>query len=433
MTERPGDDSPHGCTRRQLLANAAAGAALATLAAPQSAYGDEAAGAGVRRFRASISNETLGDLRRRIKATRWSDPETEPSQGVQLATLQELARYWSTDYDMGRVEKRLNALPQFVTEIDGLDIHFIHVRSRHPKALPLIVTHGWPGSVIEQLKIIEPLTNPAAHRGSASDAFHVVIPSLPGYGFSARPQTSGWNPDRIGRAWATLMNRLGYTAYVHQGGDWGARISEVMGHQAPKGLLGIHMNLLLTFPPEINRAIAVGDPPPNGLSAGELAVFNQRKALAPIGYLIEQARRPQTIGNALADTPVGLASWLTDHDPYTYGQVAKAFAGHPDGALTRDEILDNITLYWATNTATSAARLYWEAGRNPVAGPVTIPAAYTVFPHELYRVPRSLVEYTFKNLIYFHEADRGGHFAAWEEPELFAAEVRAAFRSLRHS
>jgi pimeloyl-ACP methyl ester carboxylesterase len=332
---------------------------------------------------------------------------------------------------MRRLEKRLNALPQFMTEIDGLDIHFIHVRSRHANALPLIVTHGWPGSVIEQLNIIDPLTNPTAHGGSASDAFHVVIPSLPGYGFSARPKTTGWNGDRIGRAWDTLMKRLGYSRYVHQGGDWGARISEVMGHQAPEGLLGIHMNLLLTFPPETTRAIGAGDPPPAGLSEAELAAFNQRKAVQPIGYFIEQARRPQTIGNALADSPIGLASWLTDHDPHTYGQVAKAFAGHPDGTLTRDEILDNITLYWVTNTGTSAARLYWEAARNPVMGQVTIPAAYTVFPNELYRVPRTWVEFTFPNLIYYNEAPRGGHFAAWEEPELFAQEVRAAFKSLR--
>jgi pimeloyl-ACP methyl ester carboxylesterase len=419
-------------TRRSVLTStAAAGLALLmtskTNTAGAASSGDSSS---IRPFRADIPEEALDDLRRRILATRWADRETvdDQSQGTQLATVRELARYWAKDYDWRRFEAKLNALPNFITEVDGLDIHFIHVRSRHANALPLIVTHGWPGSIVEQLKIIDPLVNPTAHGGSASDAFHVVIPSMPGYGFSARPMKTGWNPDRIGRAWDTLMKRLGYSRYVHQGGDWGARISEVMGHQAPEGLLGIHMNLLLTFPPETTRAIGAGDPPPAGLSPEELVTFNQRKAIQPIGYFIEQARRPQTIGNALADSPIGLASWLLDHDPHSYGLLAGAVAGTPDGAITRDDILDNISLYWLTNTGGSAARLYWEAARAPVMGPVHIPAAYTVFPGELYTVPRSWVEYTFKNLIYYNQVDRGGHFAAWEEPELFASEVRAAFR-----
>lgn len=422
-------------TRRSVLTSTAA-AGLALLMTSKTNTAEAASSedsSSIHPFRADIPEEALDDLRCRILATRWADRETvdDQSQGTQLATVQELARYWASDYDWRRFEAKLNALPNFITEIDGLDIHFIHVRSRHGNALPLIVTHGWPGSIVEQLKIIDPLVNPTAHGGNASDAFHIVIPSMPGYGFSARPTTTGWNPDRIGRAWDTLMKRLGYSRYVHQGGDWGARISEIMGHQAPEGLLGIHMNLLLTFPPETTRAIGAGDPPPAGLSKEELATFNQRKAIQPIGYFIEQARRPQTIGNALADSPIGLASWLLDHDPRSYGLLAAAVAGTSDGAITRDDVLDNITLYWLTNTGSSAARLYWEAARAPVMGPVHIPAAYTVFPGELYRVPRSWVEYTFKNLIYYNQVDRGGHFAAWEEPELFASEVRAAFRSFQ--
>jgi len=424
-----------GHTRRDVLASSAAGLALTVLANRAGAATDSGADA-IRPFHVNIPQETLDDLRRRILAARWADKETVPdqSQGTQLATLQDLARYWSTDYDWRKCEAKLNALPQFITEIDGLDIHFIHVRSKHKSALPLIITHGWPGSVIEQLKVIEPLTDPTAHGGNASDAFHVVIPSLPGYGFSARPTTTGWNPDHVGRAWDVLMKRIGYPRYVHQGGDWGGRISEIMGHQAPDGLLGVHANLLLTFPPETTHAIGAGDPPPAGLSEAELAAFNQRKAVQPIGYFIEQARRPQTIGNALADSPVGLASWLLDHDPRSYELLSRTILGTPDSAITRDDILDNITLYWVTNTGASAARFYWEAAHvPPPMGPVTIPAAYTVFPGELYRVPRTWVEYTYKNLMYYNEAPRGGHFAAWEEPELFASEVRAAFRPLRHA
>jgi pimeloyl-ACP methyl ester carboxylesterase len=386
----------------------------------------------IRPFKVHVPEETLADLRRRLAATRWPDNETvaDQSQGVQLATMKELVRYWQTDYDWRKAEAKLNALPQFVTTIDGVDIHFIHVRSKHPGALPVIITHGWPGSIIEELKIIDPLTNPTAYGGSASDAFNVVIPSMPGYGFSGKPATTGWNPDRIARAWDMLMKRLGYTRYVSQGGDWGAKVSEVMGRQAPPGLLGIHMNLLLALPPEVSRAVATHDPAPAGLSEKEKAAFDQRSALA-LAYLVEQATRPQTIGYSLAETPAGLAAWMLDHDPHSYEQIAHAFAGRPDGELTRDEILDDITLYWVTNTGASAARLYWENARGASKGDALVPAAFTVFPGELWRAPRTWVERTFKNLIYFHEVDKGGHFAAWEQPQLFAEEVRAAFRSLR--
>jgi pimeloyl-ACP methyl ester carboxylesterase len=426
-------------TRRAVLASAAAvGATYAVVGASGAADAGETGGStAIRPFRIDVPQDVLDDLRRRILATRFADGELvqDQSQGVQEAAIEALARYWVSDYDWRRCEARLNALPQFITEIDGLDIHFIHVRSRHANALPLIVTHGWPGSIIEQLKIIEPLTNPTAHGGNASDAFHVVIPSMPGYGFSARPTSVGWNADRIGRAWDTLMKRLGYERYVHQGGDWGARISEVMGHQAPPGLLGVHANLLLTYPPEVARALAAGGPPPAGLSEIESAAYNQRKAANPIGYLVMQARRPQTVGWSLSDSPVGLAAWLIDHDRQSYEDIARLFVeDRPFGAITKDDILDNITLYWATNTGASAARLYWEAAQSPPpTGQVAIPAAYTVFPGEIIRAPRSWVEHTFPNLIYYSEAPRGGHFAMWEEPRLFAREVRAAFRSLRRS
>jgi pimeloyl-ACP methyl ester carboxylesterase len=388
----------------------------------------------IRPFRCHVPEEGLDDLRRRIAAARFADKETvaDQSQGVQLATMQELARYWGADYDLRRFEARLNALPQFMTEIDGLDIHFIHVRSRHEHALPLIVTHGWPGSVIEQLGIIDPLTNPTAHGASAADAFHLVVPSLPGYGFSAKPTTPGWDPARIARAWDALMKRLGYARYVSQGGDWGAFISEVLQRQAPQGLLGIHINFLFSRPPEIAKALRNGDPAPAGLSQKESAAYEQLKARGVAGYFVEQATRPQTIGQSLADTPVGLAAWLLDHDPRSYEKMAHAFFGQPEGALTRDEILDNITLYWVTHTETSAARLYWEtkvAGLN--ASDIPIPVALTVFPDEYYRAPRSWAEWAYPNLIYFNEVDKGGHFAAWEQPELFATEIREAFRSLR--
>jgi pimeloyl-ACP methyl ester carboxylesterase len=305
------------------------------------------------------------------------------------------------------------------------------VRSKQANALPVIITHGWPGSIFEELKLIDLLTDPTAHGGRAEDAFDVVIPSMPGYGFSGKPTTPGWNPDHIARAWDVLMKRLGYTRYVAQGGDWGAKVSEVMARQAPEGLLGIHINLLLTLPPEISHAVAAGDPPPAGLSEQEQAAFAQRKALA-LAYFIEQSTRPQTIGYSLAESPVGLAAWMLDHDPHSYQQLAHAFEGHPEGELTRDEILDDITLYWVTNTGASAARLYWENVHSaPAMGQVTVPAAFTVFPGELWRAPRTWVERTYSDLIYFHEAEKGGHFAAWEQPQIFAEEMRAAFKSLR--
>jgi pimeloyl-ACP methyl ester carboxylesterase len=387
----------------------------------------------IRPFKVHVPKKELANLKHRLLEARLPDKETvtDQSQGVQLATMQKLIHYWAADYDWRKAEARLNALPQFVTNIDGVDIHFIHVRSKEKNALPVIITHGWPGSIFEELKLIGPLTDPVAYGGKAEDAFDVVIPSMPGYGFSGRPTSTGWNTDRIARAWDTLMKRLGYTRYVSQGGDWGAKVSEAMAHLAPQGLLGVHMNLLLTLPPEVNRAVALGEPAPAGFSDAEKFAYDQRKALNPIGYLIEQARRPQTIGYSLAESPVGLAAWLLDHDPHTYEQLARAFDGHPDGDLTREEFLDNITLYWLTNTGTSAARLYWENARVVYKGDVSVPVAFTVFPGELWHAPRSWVERAFKNLIYYHEVDKGGHFAAWEQPQLFAQEMRAAFKSLR--
>jgi len=388
----------------------------------------------VRPFRVNIPEEALADLHRRIAATRLPDKETvaDASQGVQLATMQELVRYWGTDYDWRTCEAKLNALPQFMTEIDGLDIHFIHVRSKHEHALPLIVTHGWPGSVIEQLKIIDPLTNPTAHGASVEDAFHLVIPSLPGYGFSGKPTTTGWNPARIARAWDTLMKRLDYTHYVSQGGDFGAVISEVLARVAPQGLLGIHINLLYTRLPEIAKALRNGDPAPAGLSEQEKAAYDQLNAREGQGRLAMMGTRPQTIGYGLAGDPVSLAAWMLDHDARSLELIERAFDGHPAG-LTRDDVLDNITLYWLTNTGASSARLYWEATRGAGLNliDISIPAAVTVFPDETYRTPRSWAERVYPNLIYFHEVDRGGHFAAWEEPQLFSEEVRAGFRSLR--
>ena len=384
-------------------------------------------------FHVNVPQSDLDELRHLVSTARFPDKETvnDQSQGVQLATMQKLAKYWATEYNWRKLEAKLNALPQFVTNIDGVDIYFIHVKSKEKNALPVIITHGWPGSVIEELKLIGPLTDPVAYGGKAEDAFDVVIPSMPGYGFSGKPTSTGWNTDRIARAWDTLMKRLGYTRYVSQGGDWGAKVSEAMAHLAPQGLLGVHMNLLLTLPPEVNRAVALGEPAPADFSDAEKFAYDQRKALNPIAYLIEQTRRPQTIGYSLASSPVGLAAWLLDHDPHTYEQLARAFDGHPDGDLTRDEFLNNITLYWLTNTGTSAARLYWENARVVYKGEVSIPAAFTVFPGELWHAPRSWVERAFKNLIYYHEVDKGGHFAAWEQPQLFAQEMRAAFKSLR--
>ena len=386
----------------------------------------------IRPFRAEIPDEAIADLRQRIAATRWPSKElvADRSQGVQLATLQELARYWTADYDWRKCEAKLNALEQCKTDIDGLDIHFIHVKSRHENALPLIMTHGWPGSVIELLETIGPLTDPTAHGGSAEDAFHLVLPSIPGYGFSAQPAELGWYAGRTAQAWAKLMDRLGYTRYVAQGGDQGAAVTDAMGRQASRGLIGIHTNLLVT---------ALAKPGPaeteeERAAAGALATFRQ----SGFGYFLEQATRPQTIGYALLDSPVALAGWMLDHDTDSYYKISRAFTGgQPSGNLTRDHILDNITLYWLTGTGASAARSYWEGGRAAAlpagkARPqVAVPVGFTTFPGEIFRAPRSWVEQGYPTLTYFHEAAKGGHFAAWEEPELFSEEIRAAFMSLR--
>jgi pimeloyl-ACP methyl ester carboxylesterase len=387
----------------------------------------------IRPFQVDMPEEAIADLRRRIGAMRWPGKElvADRSQGVQLATLQALARYWATDYDWRRCEKRLNALPQFTTEIDGTSIHFIHVTSRHENALPLIMTHGWPGSVVELLESVGPLTDPTAHGGRAEDAFDLVLPSLAGYGFSAAPTEVGWNPGRMAQAWAELMRRLGYTRYVAQGGDVGASVTDAMGRQAPEGLAGIHMNLLV---PALGGAMLPAESEQERAAADALAAFRA----SGFGYFLEQATRPQTIGYALLDSPLALAAWMLDHDTDAYYKISRAFVdGQPSGGLTRDHILDNITVYWLTGTGASAARSYWESGRAQAlaAGqappPVTIPVGFTAFPDEIFRAPRSWVELAYPTLTYFNEADKGGHFAAWEQPELFATEIRAAFRSLR--
>jgi pimeloyl-ACP methyl ester carboxylesterase len=409
----------------------------------------------IRPFTVDVPEESLADLRRRIAATRWPSKElvADSSQGVQLATLQALVRYWATEHDWRKCEAKLNALPQFKTEIDGIDVHFIHVKSRHANALPLIITHGWPGSVIEMLEVVGPLTDPTAHGGSAADAFDLVLPSIPGYGFSDEPKERGYGPERIANAWAELMNRLGYTRYVAQGGDQGANVTDAMGRLAPKGLLGIHLNLLGSFPLPVLIGIFGGTiPAPEGLFKRlavaaisssvdkQPAAFNQTAAVFRRGYFVEMGEHPQTVGYSLMDTPAGLAAWMLDHDPDSYAKIAHTFVdGAPAGGLTRDRILDNMTLYWLTGTAASAARLYWEetqsigaalaSGQKPPK--LSLPVGFTVFPNEIIQAPRSWAEKVYPNLIYFNEANKGGHFAAWEEPELFTQELRAAFRTLR--
>jgi len=412
----------------------AAMAATAIGIASTTAAAADTSDTAVRPFKVKVAEADLAELRRRIIATKWPEPEPVPdaSQGVQLATMQKVAHYWATDYDWRKCEARLNALPQFTTKIDGLDIHFIHVRSKHPNAMPLIVTHGWPGSIVEQLKIIDPLTNPTAHGGSASDAFDVVIPSLPGYGFSGKPASTGWDPPHIARAWVTLMKRLGYTRFVAQGGDWGAMVADVMGTQAPPELLGIHVNWPFTVPPAIDKAAQAGNPTPPGLSADEKSAYDQLAFFykTGVGYALEMASRPQTI-YGIADSPVGLAAWLLDHDARSYALIARVFDGQREG-LTRDDVLDNITLYWLTNTTVSSARIYWE-NKFAFFAPkhVAIPVAVSAFPDEVFQTPRSWAQSAYPKLIYYNRLEKGGHFAAWEQPEIFANEVRAAFKSLR--
>jgi pimeloyl-ACP methyl ester carboxylesterase len=439
-------------TRRGLLAATipALSVSLLVLASPNQAQtpttspatSQAAEDRSIRPFKVQIPQAALDDLRRRIRATRWPDKETvgDQSQGVQLAKLQGLVRYWGTDYDWRKVEAKLNNLPQFVTTIDGVDIHFIHVRSRHKNALPLIITHGWPGSIVEQLKLIGPLTDPTAHGGSAEDAFDVVIPSVPGFGFSGKPTGTGWDPDHIARAWAELMKRLGYTRYVAQGGDWGAPISSAMARQAAPGLLGIHINLPATLPPEVAAGLSGAAPLPANLSDKERAVVDALMAYGKAGnaaYFTMLTARPQTVGYGATDSPAGLAAWVLVHPGFAQWR----YGADPEKSPTRDDVLDDITLYWLTKTAASSGRLYWENGaRGSVivaaaqkTGEISLPVAITVFPDDVYRPPETWARRAYRNLIYFHEVDKGGHFAAWEQPELFAAELRAAFTPLRQS
>jgi pimeloyl-ACP methyl ester carboxylesterase len=400
----------------------------------------DATAADIRPFTVDVPPADLDDLKRRLAATRWPSKElvADWSQGVQLATNQALVEYWGTEHDWRTTEATLNALPQFMTNIDGLDVHFIHVESKHENALPLIITHGWPGSVLEMLGVIGPLTDPTAHGGDAADAFDVVIPSIPGFGFSAQPTELGWGPGRVAAAWGPLMTRLGYSRYVAQGGDVGAQVTDAMGRLAPAGLLGIHVNFLLALPPEVAAAAFGGAPPPAGLPADEQEALTKVTAAFRRGYIAEQGEHPQTIGYPLADSPAGLAAWMLDHDADSYAKISNAFlGGQPTGGLTPESVVDNVALYWLTNIGVSSARAYWESGRAAAAAagqqppPMALPAAVSVFPDEIFRAPRSWAEQVYPNLVYFHEAERGGHFAAWEEPELFAAELRAAFRSLR--
>lgn len=437
MTTLPSIEKTHLSRRALLFAGAAIGlsSAIVPVAAATNPAPLTNAGAGdIRAFRAEIPEGALIDMRRRIAATRWPDSETvtDRSQGVQPHKLKELVDYWRSSYDWRQAERRLNAVPQFLTKIDGLDIHFIHVRSRHQNALPLIMTHGWPGSVFELLKVIGPLTDPTAHGGKAEDAFHLVIPSIPGFGFSEKPTTTGWNPQRIAAAWDVLMKRVGYTSYVSQGGDWGAIISDALGRQAPEGLLGIHVNRVeraTTFPADAAQALKGGGPAPDGLSPEEKAIFADARDFLNngFGYAAIMGTRPETVGYGLADSPVGLAAWL-------YDKIADwVFTrGHPELALTKDEILDNITLYWLTNTGPSSGRIYWE---NTTSGAkltaIKVPVAVTVFPGEVYRPPKNWLSKTYPQLIYYNRVAKGGHFAAWEEPELFSEELRSAFKALR--
>jgi pimeloyl-ACP methyl ester carboxylesterase len=423
--------------RRQLLSNAAMGIAAAGAASIFPAFkSNAAASTEIRPFRVHFPEEALVDLRRRVSATKWPSQEIvkDATQGVQFATMQKLARYWATDYNWRKIEAKLNALPQFVTEIDGLDIHFIHVRSKHENALPMIVTHGWPGSIIEQLKIVDPLTNPTAHGASALDAFHLVIPSLPGYGFSGKPTTTGWDPIRIARTWGVLMQRLGYTRYVAQGGDWGNAITEQLALQQPAGLVAIHTNMPATVPADIDKLAFANAPAPSGLSADEKQAYDQLSHFykTGLGYAQEMAARPQTL-YGIEDSPIGLAAWMVDHDERSYALIARVFDGKAEG-LTREDIVDNITLYWLTNTAVSSARLYWESKLAFFAPKgITLPVAVSAYPDELYQAPRSWAEKAYPKLIHYNRLDKGGHFAAWEQPASFSAEMRAAFKSLRQA
>jgi pimeloyl-ACP methyl ester carboxylesterase len=392
----------------------------------------------IRPFQFEASQADLADLRRRVSTTKWPEREqvSDATQGVQLSTIQKLAQYWATQHDWRKCEAKINAVPNFITEINGLDIHFIHVRSKHENALPMIVTHGWPGSFIEQMKIIEPLTDPTAHGGTAADAFHLVIPSLPGYGFSGKPTTPGWNPVSIAKAWATLMQRLGYTHYVAQGGDWGNAVAENMALQQPPGLLGIHTNMAATVPPDVSKALSLGGPAPAGLSPDEKRAWDQLDDFFKngLGYAIEMNNRPQTL-YGLADSPVGLASWMIDHDIRSYQMIARVFDGVPEG-LTRDDVLDNVTLYWLTNTAVSSARLYWDTAHNLTGGffdarGIKIPVAVSAFAEEIYQAPKSWAEKAYPKLIHYNRFPKGTHFAAWEQTELFVSEMRASFKSLR--